>query len=99
MVELRKRKAHSDTAPSLVKKANSVKSGSSSNDAAAAYDSALPRKVVPGSNIALAGFGGEIETQEGTKTNLETLGADFPPLHLHLLLNLETISCCIVMNN
>ena len=77
MVELRKRKAPCDTAPPPTKKANSVRSASSSKAEAALNGSASSQTIVSGSIIKLDGFGGEVETQERAKTNLKSLGAKF----------------------
>ncbi len=75
MVELRKRKASTEAAPPPIKKANSVKSKSSSKTVEPSLDdSATSQKVASGSIIELDGLGGEIETQEGVKTNLKSLG-------------------------
>jgi len=70
MVELRKRKEAPATQPPAPKKANSVKSSTSSK---ANGSSAGPSKVAVGDRITLDGFGGEIETNDGEKTTLKDL--------------------------
>ena len=75
MVELRKRKAAAEpAAPPPPKKANSVKSAASSNKGeSSANGSASVVKVATGVTIPLEGFGGEIETNDGTKVTLKKL--------------------------
>ena len=75
MVELRKRKEAPAPAaqPPAPKKANSAKSTSS---AKANGSSDTSSKVAVGAIIALDGFGGDIETNDGEKTNLMKLVDD-----------------------
>ncbi|KAF6224091.1 hypothetical protein HO133_010665 [Letharia lupina] len=77
MVELRKRKAPPDPAPSRppMKKANSVKSITSSKkgDSSANGSAATGRKVAVGDTITIDGFGGEVETNDGEKVTLKKL--------------------------
>ena len=75
MVELRKRKEAPAPAaqPPAPKKANSVKSPSS---AKANGSSVTSSKVAVGDIIALDSFGGNIETNDGEKTNLMKLVDD-----------------------
>lgn len=69
-MELRKRKAQTDTAPPPVKKASSVKSSSSNQK----YNSAVtPEIVAAGNSIDLDSFGGEVETHDGSKVTLKQL--------------------------
>ena len=75
MVELRKRKEAPAPAaqPPAPKKANSVKSTSS---AKANGSSVASSKVAVGDIIPLESFGGDIETNDGEKTNLMKLVDD-----------------------
>ena len=77
MVELRKRKAPPDPAPSRppMKKANSVKSTTSSKkgDSSANGSAATGRKVAVGDTITIDGFGGEVENNDGEKVTLKKL--------------------------
>ena len=77
MVELRKRKAPADTSPPPlpVKKANSVKSSTSSKKAhSSTIDStATGKKVAAGDTITIDGFGGEVENNDGEKVTLKKL--------------------------
>lgn len=70
MVELRKRKEAPAAQPPAPKKANSVKSSTSSK---ANGSSTGPTKVAAGDQITLDGFGGEVETNDGEKTTLKNL--------------------------
>ncbi len=66
MVELRKRKAPADTAPPPVKKANSVKSittSSKKGDSSTNGSVATSNKVAAGDTITIDGFGGEVEVR------------------------------------
>ncbi|KAI9892162.1 MAG: hypothetical protein M1814_001620 [Vezdaea aestivalis] len=79
-VELRKRKAPAAPAPApAAKKANSVKSAKSTASSvkdkvkAKVTKSTSTPKISVGDKITLAGFGGEVETNEETKTSLEKL--------------------------
>ena len=77
MVELRKRKAPADTAPPAppVKKANSVRSSTSSKkgDASANGSATTINRVAVGDIITIDGFGGQIETNDGQKVTLKRL--------------------------
>lgn len=74
MVELRKRKAPADTVLG-VKKANSVKSSTSSKqgDSSTTGLAATGNGVTAGETIIIDGFGGEIETNDGEKVTLKKL--------------------------
>ena len=66
MVELRKRRAPTDTAPPPpMKKANSVKSSTSSKkgDLSTNGSAAMGNKVAAGDTISIDGFGGEVEVR------------------------------------
>lgn len=86
MVELRKRKAPAEPAPAppAAKKSNPPKSAAKKNDATAPAEKETPAstangttsakgKLTVGEPIALNGFGGEVETQDGEKTTLKKL--------------------------
>lgn len=76
MVELRKRKAPADRAPTPpVKKANSVKSSTSNKkgDLSTNGSPATAHKVAAGDTITIDGFGGEVETNDGEKVTLKKL--------------------------
>ena len=77
MVELRKRKAPADTAPPAppVKKANSVRSSTSSKkgDSSANGSATTGNRVAVGDIIAIDGFGGQVETNDGQKVTLKRL--------------------------
>lgn len=76
MVELRKRKAPADRVPSpQVKKANSVKSPTSSRkgDLSTSGSAGTIGKVAAGDTIIIDDFGGEVETNEGEKVTLKKL--------------------------
>lgn len=75
MVELRKRKAPADTAPPPVKKANSVKSSTSSKkgELPTSGSAATTNKVAAGDTIVIDDFGGEVETNGGEKVTLKKL--------------------------
>lgn len=75
MVELRKRKASADGTPQPVKRANSVKSPTSSKkgDPSTKGSAATGIKVTAGDVITLDGFGGEIETNDGDKVTLKKI--------------------------
>ncbi|KAL8727394.1 MAG: hypothetical protein Q9166_006066 [cf. Caloplaca sp. 2 TL-2023] len=79
MVELRKRREAPSEAlqPPLKKSASSTSAKGESGSARVATSSAngaeKPKKPVVGDSINLKGFGGEIETQDGEKTNLKKL--------------------------
>ena len=78
MVELRKRKAPIETVTPPVKKINSVKSRAcGKQDELSTNGSPLNCKIVSGDTIDLEGFGGEIESHDGLKTNLKKLGKSF----------------------
>ena len=77
MVELRKRKAPVDSAPPArpVKKANSIRSSTSSKKG---YSSAnglatTGNRVAVGDTITIDGFGGQVETNDGQKVTLKRL--------------------------
>lgn len=79
MPELRKRKAATEAAvpPSPVKKTNSAKSTTSSKTGEhAATESKTATKLATGDVIDLNGFGGDIETNDGTKVTLKKLVED-----------------------
>ncbi len=79
MPELRKRKAPTEAAatPPSVKKANSVKSSTSSKKGESATNgSAKATKVASGQTIDLDDFGGEVETNDGEKVTLKKLVED-----------------------
>ena len=76
MVELRKRKSPTDTAPlTPVKKANSVKSSASSkkSNSSTSGSAATDGKLIVGNTITLDNFGGEVETNDGEKVTLKKL--------------------------
>ena len=75
MVELRKRKAAADAAPAPPTKKNEPKAaGSKGKQASSANGSSSSASAVTvGSTITLEAFGGEIETNDGEKTNLKKL--------------------------
>lgn len=78
MVELRKRKATTDSAlPPPVKKANSIKASSGSNKAKSSDPANMAAKsAATGDIVDLEGFGGQIETQDGEKITLKKLVED-----------------------
>lgn len=77
MPELRKRKASEAAAPPPVKKVNSVKSTASSIQGESTVNaSTKAKKVAIGDTIALDGFGGDIETNDGEKVTLKKLVED-----------------------
>ena len=81
MVELRKRSAPASEAPAPKKHQSSTPSASKSTAASktkAAVDSVKKPSKAPskGDQITLDGFGGEIATNEGTKTTLAKLVGD-----------------------
>ena len=83
-VELRKRKAPAvaPAAPPPSKKKTDVTKASGAKDTgkkgakAATNGATAPAKVAVGDVIALDGFGGEVETQDGEKTTLKKLVDD-----------------------
>lgn len=82
MVELRKRpEAPSDASQPPQKKSASSTSAKPRSESSKAPTPSLDRaeesrKPVAGDTIQLEGFGGEIETQDGEKTNLKKLVDD-----------------------
>ena len=77
MVELRKRKAPAETAPPPVKKANSVKSTTSSKKGEYSRNGTTSSsKIAAGDTITLEGFGGKVETNDGEKVTLKKLVDD-----------------------
>lgn len=73
VVELRKRKAPAEPAPAPEKKSR-TRSGeqkAKTNNGDGNHNKVAAPQV--GDTIALEGFGGEIETHEGTKTSLKAL--------------------------
>ena len=84
MVELRKRKAAEAPSPApQTKRASSVKSAASKGKVTAAEKKDTPTngaflssKIAVGDAIDLDGFGGEVETNEGEKTELKKLVED-----------------------
>ncbi len=82
MVELRKRKAPAEAAPPPAPKKNSnpvKKAVEKAKDAVAGEPSKAANgtgKLAVGDTISLEGFGGEIETHSGEKTNLKKLVDD-----------------------
>ena len=74
MVELRKRKAPAEPAPPAAKKPSSVKSVASKvKEAVTGKGASNGDSIAVGQTIALDGFGGEVETHDGTKTTLKAL--------------------------
>ena len=75
MVELRKRKAPTDTLPPSVKKANSIKSSTSNKkgDPSTNGSPATRNRVAAGDIISIDDFGGEVETNDGEKVSLKRL--------------------------
>jgi thioredoxin-dependent peroxiredoxin len=79
MVELRKRKAPAEPAPAPAPKKNSnpIKKAVDKAKEAVAGDSAKTTngtgKLAVGDTVPLDGFGGELETHSGEKTNLKKL--------------------------
>ena len=81
MVELRKRKPAAEPAappPTKKKSSNPIKNAvdkakSAFKGEASTNGSATSQKIVVGDTITLDGFGGEIETNDGAKTNLKKL--------------------------
>lgn len=82
MVELRKRREAPSGAPEppLKKSTSSANAKGASDPTAAAFPAAngtkKAKKLTVGDLIDLEGFGGEVETQDGEKTNLKKLVDD-----------------------
>lgn len=79
MVELRKRReAPSDVPEPPLKKTTStaktkLESGSTTTEDPSANGASKAKAMNVGDTIELEGFGGEVETQDGVKTNLKKL--------------------------